>query len=235
MQKAAIIVAGGTGTRMKTKLPKQFLPLRGVPVIVHTLGKFLDFDENLKIVLVLHAETAKLWEDLAMHYFSAGELKERIKCCSGGDERSSSVFNGLATLEAWVDDPSDCVVAIHDAVRPFVTREMLYEVYTKAELHGAAVCCVPVKSSVREITPEGSRSVERSRFLHVQTPQTFQFQKLLKAYSHRPHDNFTDDASLFEAMGGKVIIAQGSYDNLKLTTPEDIFVAENILRKADSR
>lgn len=233
MQKAAIIVAGGTGTRMKTKLPKQFLPLRGVPIIVHTLGKFLDFDENLKIVLVLHAESAKLWEDLAMHYFSEGEMQDRIKCCSGGDERSSSVFNGLATLHAWLDNPEDCVVAIHDAVRPFVTQAMLEEVYSKAESYGGAVCCVPVKSSVREITPDGSRAVDRSRFLHVQTPQTFQFKKLFEAYRERPHDNFTDDASLFEAMGGNVIIAQGSYDNLKLTTPEDIFVAENILRKID--
>lgn len=233
MQKAAIIVAGGTGTRMKTKLPKQFLPLRGVPIIVHTLGRFLDFDEALKIVLVLHAESVKLWEDLAMHYFSEEELKDRIKCCSGGVERTSSVFNGLMTLEEWLDDPDDCVVAIHDAVRPFVTHEMLEEVYTKGEIHGAAVCCVPVKSSVREVTPEGSRSVERSRFLHVQTPQTFQLKKLLWAYSQRPHDDFTDDASLYEEMGGKVIIAQGSYDNLKLTTPEDIFVAENILRKVE--
>ncbi len=233
MQKAAIIVAGGTGTRMKTKLPKQFLPLSGVPVIVHTLGKFLDFDENMKIVLVLHAESAKLWEDLAMHYFSEEELIERIKCCAGGVERTSSVYNGLAKLEEWLDDPDNCVVAIHDAVRPFVTREMLAEVYSKAEEHGGAVCCVPVKSSVREITAEGSRAVERSRFLHVQTPQTFQLGKLLWAYNQRPHDDFTDDASLFEALGGNVVIAQGSYDNLKLTTPEDIYIAENILRKSN--
>jgi 2-C-methyl-D-erythritol 4-phosphate cytidylyltransferase len=227
MQKTAVIVAGGTGTRMKANLPKQFLPLRGQPVLIHTLKSFLDFDPELKIVLVLHSSTHSLWEEAAAAFLNDSE-RQRIRTAAGGAERTESVYNGLLAMQAFA---GECLVAIHDAVRPFVTPDMLTEAYATAEAEGASVCCVPVKSSVREITPEGSRAVDRGRFLHVQTPQTFRLLPLLQAYQNRPHNAFTDDASLFEAMGSKVVVCQGSYDNIKLTTPEDLFVAERILNK----
>ena len=234
MINSAIIVAGGTGTRMGSSLPKQFLLLNGKPIIIHTVEKFLQYDPALLMAVVIHPSTKSYWEEVKSKYLSAQD-SARIFTCEGGASRTASVHNGLALLHHHVPTSSACLVAIHDAVRPFVSHDMLTAAYHTAATHGAAVCCVPVKSSIREQTSAGSKAVDRTRFFHVQTPQVFKFSTLYQAYLERSHDQFTDDASLWEAAGEKVEICPGSYDNIKLTTPEDLFVAEMILKKRSKR
>ncbi len=230
MKRTAIIVAGGTGTRMGHELPKQFIHLADKPIIIHTVEKFLRYDAQLVMVVVLHASTQAFWQTAKEEFLSPTD-QQRVFACVGGSSRTESVANGLSRLRQAITEREDSLVAIHDAVRPFVSFAMLDDAYSLASSHGAAVCCVPVKSSIREQTETGSQAVDRSRFFHVQTPQTFVLNSLYQAYQTRPHDSFTDDASLYEAAGGKVEICKGSYDNIKLTTPEDLFVAESILKK----
>ena len=231
MLPAALIVAGGSGSRMGAGVPKQFLPLGGKPILVHTVRRFLDYDAALRVVLVLPAGSFSHWEHLAPRHLSAAELA-RITLCAGGDTRTQSVSRGLETLAAQVPDPEGCLVAIHDGVRPFATQALLAGTYRQAASGEGAVACVPVKASLRQQAPDGrSRAVDRQQFLEVQTPQTFVLAHILAAYQNRPHDDFTDDASLFEAQGGRISICEGSYDNIKITTPEDIFVGERILAR----
>lgn len=228
MKRAAILVAGGTGTRMGTQVPKQFLTLQGVPVLVHTLQRFLAFDTSMPIVVVMHEASIPIWTQVLEEHVSSAD-RARIHTCAGGAERCDSVHHGLNTLQQLPLDTHDVWVAIHDAVRPFVQDDMLHAAFDTAVAHGASVCCVAVKSSIREVTETGSHAVDRSRFYHVQTPQTFSFDPLISAYEARPHNRFTDDASLYEAAGNPVAICPGHYNNIKLTTPEDLFVAEKIL------
>lgn len=226
---AAVIVAGGSGSRMKSAVPKQFLPLCGKPVIIHTLELFLKYREELRIVLVLPESEISTGKALIEEHLSKKD-SERIQCCTGGARRTNSVNEGLKHLGRWLGNTEDCWVAIHDGVRPFATWSMLDDAFEKVGEKGAAVACVPVKSSLREKTESGaSQPVDRSRFYHVQTPQTFRLDLILQAYNGRPHDEFTDDASLYEAVKGPVQISEGSYSNIKLTTPEDMLVAEGII------
>ncbi|MEM6766980.1 MAG: 2-C-methyl-D-erythritol 4-phosphate cytidylyltransferase [Bacteroidota bacterium] len=224
----AVIVAGGSGRRMGTEVPKQFLPIGGIPILVHTVRKFLSFHGELSIALVLSAKGKAYWEANCREYFSQEEVK-RIQLVVGGTSRIGSVENGLNAIDT---EAEDALVAIHDGVRAFVNAEMITNSFEVATDKGAAVTCVPVKSSIRETVASGeSKAVDRSRFLHVQTPQTFPLDKIKQAYAQRPHDQFTDDASIYEAVIGPVSISHGSYDNIKITTPEDMFVAEALLRK----
>lgn len=232
MQKSAIIVAGGTGTRMGGSVPKQFLPLNGVPLLIYTLRSFLQFDAQMPIVLVLHTSCFEEWGNIAQQFLTPAEQK-RIHICAGGKERVGSVHNGLQLLASiWGDNAHQGVVGIHDAVRPFVKPQVLEEAYQTAWEKGAAVPCVPVKSSLRQINPDTqyTQAVDRALFLEVQTPQTFRFENLLHAYEHRPNDAFTDDAGLYELMTQKpVTCTRGDYNNIKITTPEDMFMGERIV------
>ncbi len=235
MKKAAVIVAGGSGKRMQSQVPKQFLPLGNMPILFRTAKRFLAFDSSLMVVLVLPADHQDDWNKLTHLYLDAHELT-RIKLQTGGATRTLSVEAGLRTLEMSTrGNPDQYLVAIHDGVRPLVTPDVLERAYEVAGIHGAAVSCVPVKSSMREETGEGaSQPVDRSRFWHVQTPQTFRLDQILLAFANREHDEFTDDASLYQTYVGEVAICEGSYDNLKVTTPEDLFVADALLRRQES-
>ena len=230
MKRAAIIVAGGSGKRMGTALPKQFLPLDGVPILIRTIQKFLPKEGGLPLVLVLPETHWEIYEKISLTFFTR-QQRESITLSPGGATRTLSVYSGLQTLQESVNEPADYLVAIQDAVRPFITTAIIDHAYQLAELHGASVVCVPVKSSLRQKTETGSKAIDRSAFYHVQTPQTFQFKEILEAYQHRAHDTFTDDASLFEAAGKEVFICEGSYENIKITTPEDMIIAEEILKK----
>lgn len=228
----AVIVAGGSGTRMGSDIPKQFLPVGGKPILVHTVKKFLSYQENLLIKLVLPVTGMTYWEENCQHYFSSLDL-QRVQLVEGGSSRIASVENGLSAIS---EDVENAWVAIHDGVRAFVNHEMIQSSFEVAKEKGAAVCCVPVKSSIRETSSTGeSKAVDRSRFLHVQTPQTFSLSTIKQAYASRPHERFTDDASIYEEVIGPVSISQGSYDNIKITTPEDMFVAEALLKKERSQ
>lgn len=230
-EKSVLIVAGGSGSRMGSDIPKQFLPVAGVPVLIHTIRRFFDYQEDIRIVLVLPADQFMYWQKISPQYLSESQL-EYITLSEGGSTRSVSVAKGLERLNNSSSNPSRTLVAIHDGVRPFINHQIIDEAYSLAANHGASVVCMPVKPSLREMTEDGgSRAVDRSRFFEVQTPQTFILKEILEVYRNIPGgQTFTDDASLFQSTGRQVVISQGSYNNIKITTPEDMFVAENILK-----
>lgn len=231
----AVLVAGGTGSRFGQALPKQFCTLAGKPIILHTLERFLQHPGIERVVIVVHPDHLSTWQNLlAASSLSAAE-KAMVQATGGGATRTLSVWNGLQALQNTPNTEGrsgqPALVAIHDAVRPFVSAKMITDSLQSATLYGSGICCVQVKSSIRQRTGNSSRAVDRSSFYHVQTPQTFQFAPLYKAYQQLKAETFTDDASLFEVAGHPVYLVDGSYNNLKITTPEDQWVAEAILQK----
>lgn len=212
MKRYALIVAGGSGSRMGTAVAKQFLHLAGKPVLMHTLLRFSHCDN---IVLVLPDTQIEYWGELCRaHQFDVPHT-----IIAGGAERFYSVLNGLAAL------PDDGLVAIHDGVRPCVTKGVIDSTFVKAEKYGNAVVAVKSKDSIRKVTPKGSVAVNRSDYYMVQTPQTFSIELLKKAYCQPYHITFTDDASVFEAAGNIIQLVEGDYKNIKITTPEDLPLA----------
>lgn len=242
MEAAAVIVAGGSGLRMGGEVPKQFLPLAGVPILVRSLRAYLSWDAALRVALVLPEPQIGYWREVSAPFPEVCD-PARVRLCAGGATRTRSVFEGLQALEAWGAGP-EAYVAIHDGVRPLVTREVIAAAFAQAQETGASVAAVPVKASLRELVelPDHqteyanlpSRAVDRRRFFEVQTPQVFRLGLVLEAYRQRPHDEFTDDASLAEAAGLRVLISPGRYDNLKITTPEDLPLAERLLAQQEA-
>lgn len=216
--KYAVIVAGGSGTRMQSVIPKQFLELGGIPVIFHTLMKFQDLADHM--VVVLPKDQLETWEHLRARFIP--DL--RVYVAEGGSTRSESVRNGLAQIYEL-----DGVVAIHDAVRPFVSEIVIENSYRMAYEKGSAVVAVPVKDSIRKVSGENSVALDRSEYYLMQTPQTFRLPLIKKAYDNLTGE-FTDDASVFEADGQKVHLLEGGYDNIKITTPDDLYFGEAILK-----
>lgn len=231
-QRFALIMAGGSGVRFGAPQPKQMVNLSGAPVLVHTLRKFLGLSPDLVTCTVLHGSLLPDWQAFCRQWFPQSE-HSRMLACEGGATRTASVNNGLDRLfkQAEASGQHDGLVAIHDGVRPLVPVEVLEAAYGMAEEKGNAVVAVPVKSSMRRRTLTGSEAVDRSDFFHVQTPQVFRLAEILSAYGQRPHDNFTDDAGLAEHFGMRIHLCEGSYDNLKITTPEDLIIAEFLLKR----
>jgi 2-C-methyl-D-erythritol 4-phosphate cytidylyltransferase len=229
-QLSAVIVAGGTGTRLGAGMPKQMLPLQGRPILAHTLDRFLAYHPELLTVTVLHASLYASWPTFIAAHFPPSD-HPRLLACPGGAARSDSVQAGLECLHALLPGSAP-LVAIHDAVRPFIDRALLDTGFTSAAAHGNATAAVPVKSSLRVLTPEGSRAIDRSQYFHVQTPQIFRLAEILACYLDRdPVEVFTDDASLAEAQGMYIQLFEGSYDNLKVTTLEDLLLAEQLMQQ----
>ena len=202
MKAYAIIVAGGKGLRMGGDVPKQFLPINGKPILMHT-------------ILVLPADQHEYWQKLCQDYnFCSPEL-----IAKGGETRFHSVKNGLALLP----DDEDAVVGIHDGVRPFVSKETIQRCYAAAAGGRAVVPVVPVVETIRQILPDG-KSITRPRdeYRLVQTPQTFPLVMLKKAYEQSYSETFTDDASVVEAMGEEILMVEGNRENIKITTPSDL-------------
>ena len=221
MKKYAVIVAGGSGKRMGTQVPKQFLLLHGRPVLWYTLNVFLRAYEDLDIILVApeeHMETAR-----AMIY--ATEEPHRIRMIGGGATRWHSVRNGLQPIR------EDAVIFVHDGVRCLLSTELVHSCYEQALLLGSAIPVVDPRDSVRVITGDDSAAIERSRVKLVQTPQTFLSNILLPAYAQEYQESFTDEASVVEAYGGKVFLITGEVNNIKITTPIDLIVAGKIIEE----
>lgn len=219
MKKYVLIVAGGKGLRMGGEQPKQFLPLKGRPVLMHTLEQFYRSDVAMEIILVLPHEQQNYWKQLCEeHHFT---IKHRV--ADGGESRFHSVKNGLSLIET----PS--IVGVHDGVRPFVSVDVINRCYELAVTKEAVVPVVDVVDTVRHITNNGSETVDRSAYKLVQTPQVFNADLLLKGYEQAYSSAFTDDASVVEAMGVKVALTPGNRENIKLTTPFDLKVAEALL------
>lgn len=226
----ALIVAGGTGSRMGSELPKQFLPLAGKPVLAHTLQRFLAFDAALEAVLVLPAAHVATYQALVAPHVD----EARIRLVEGGECRTESVYNGLQALQKHAH--TNALVAVQDGVRPLCTQQMIADAFAAAAEHGAGVCAVPSKSSLRMKTSSGSQAVDRSLYYAVQTPQAFLLGPLSAAHmgARASGGQFTDDASLYEAYGGTVVLVPGSYANLKITTPVDLKLAELLLEEEAS-
>ena len=272
----AIIVAGGKGLRMGTDLPKQFLPIGGRPVLMHTLQAFERAFPGIHLILVLPADQQDFWRDLcAKHTFT---LPHTI--ATGGETRFHSVLNGLKAIAATVPsafpkeqrsfdatvpsassafpkeqrsfdatvpsafpegNPPSSLVAIHDGVRPFVSADVIRRCFDTARTTGTAVPVVPVVETIRELSPDfndaGDSTIpettsvtrDRSRYRLVQTPQTFQLSLLLQAYQQPYRSTFTDDASVVEALGHPITLVDGNRENIKITTPFDLTVAEALL------
>ena len=219
MNSYAIIVAGGKGLRMGGEVPKQFLPIGGKPVLMHTIEAFRQALDNVQIVLVLPAEQHDYWQGLCEEYdFRSPEL-----IAQGGETRFHSVRNGLALLP----DDAEAVVGVHDGVRPFVSAETIRRCYAVASEGKAVVPVVPVVETVRQILPDG-KSITRPRDVYrlVQTPQTFSLALLKEAYQQPYSEGFTDDASVVEALGKEIAMIEGNRENIKLTTPADLRFAE---------
>ncbi|MCB0757839.1 MAG: 2-C-methyl-D-erythritol 4-phosphate cytidylyltransferase, partial [Flavobacteriales bacterium] len=219
MKRSTIIVAGGSGKRMGASVPKQFLLLKGKPVLCRTIEAFYQADPDMQLIVVLPEDQLDSWRMLCIgHGFT---LEHSVVC--GGEERFHSVREGLKEVK------HEGLVAVHDGVRPLVSVELIARCLAAAEAHGAAIPVVPVSSSVREVIGGGSRAVDRARLRLVQTPQCFRVPLLRKAFE-RPYDPaFTDEATLVERTGTTVHLVEGEERNIKLTTPLDLRVAEVFL------
>lgn len=223
MKRYAIIVAGGKGLRMGGEIPKQFLPIKGRPVLMRTLDAFYRYDKSVELILVLPADQQDYWHELcAQHAFEVP-----YSMATGGETRFHSVKNGLS----FVPDNEECIIAVHDGVRPFVDSDVIERCFSDAVSKGAVVPVVPVVDTVRRVADDGGASITENRnaFRLVQTPQTFSGRLLKAAYAMPYQDGFTDDASVVEAYGHKVDLVDGSRENIKITTPFDLKVAEAIL------
>lgn len=220
--KYALIVAGGTGKRFGSVTPKQFLDIKGKPILMRTIEAFYKADNKTDIIVTLPAEQISHWERLCiLHGFV---IKHRI--VEGGETRTISVKNGLNAIENH-----ESVVAIHDGVRPFVSEKIIDNCYTVAALNGAAVPAIKVVDTVRHIDPETglSSSLNRNNLVAVQTPQTFRTNEIISAYDKISSPDFTDDASVYEKSGRHITLVEGDIRNIKITHPTDIIIAETIL------
>lgn len=218
----AIIVAGGSGSRMQATIPKQFLLLNGLPVLMHTVQAFSDSRSQPHIILVLPADAVSYWDELCKQY----NFDTPHKVVNGGKTRFHSVKNGLDTI-----CDVEAVVAVHDAVRPLTSIKIIDNSFTHAAEHGNAVVAVKSRDSVRQVKNNVSASLIRDEIYLVQTPQTFQLAQLRKAYEQPFDDKFTDDASVVEETGVAIKLIDGDYRNIKITFPEDIAIAELLLRQ----
>jgi 2-C-methyl-D-erythritol 4-phosphate cytidylyltransferase len=219
MNKYCIIVAGGSGTRMKSAIPKQFLELGDKPVLLHTLQHFINYDPSINIILVLPENEIKTWENIKERF----SFTHPVTVTHGGKTRHQSVANGLSLV------PNNCIVAVHDAVRPLISKDLLQRCYQEAEKNGSAIPVISVNDSIRQITGEASKQVNRNDFVIVQTPQCFNSSTLKKAFDQPEDASFTDEASVLEKSGTPLHLVEGEKQNLKITNPEDLIIAYAIL------
>ncbi len=220
MQKYAVIVAGGSGKRMGTEIPKQFLLLKGKPVLYYTIQAFQNAFSDIKIILVLPEEHLELGREIVDGYFDASN----IMITQGGETRFHSVSNGLKLIE------EESIIFVHDGVRCLVSTDLIQRCYNTALETGSAVPVIDCRDSVRKITEEGNEPVDRNSLKLVQTPQTFHSKILLSAFAIDYKERFTDEANVVEAFGLKITLVQGEDSNIKITNPVDLIIAETILK-----
>lgn len=219
-----IIVAGGSGSRMQSAIPKQFLLLSGKPVLMHTIEAFYNADTKPDVIIVLPTGFHDYWKQLCADYcFSTPH-----QLVSGGETRFHSVKNGLDLIPG----DQNSLIAVHDAVRPLTSKEIIDNSYHHAAEFGNAVVAVKSRDSVRQLKDGVSACLIRDEIYLVQTPQTFQSAQIKKAYLQPYDTKFTDDASVVEEMGEKINLVDGDYRNIKITFPEDIAIAELLLKSS---
>lgn len=218
-RKIAIVVAGGSGARMGSELPKQFLPLRGKPLLMYTLQRFHEADSTMELVLTLPVGELERWQAYCTEHCFC--IPHRVVV--GGETRFHSVLNALNTLT------TPCMVAVHDGVRPFVSVAVITRCFERAAQTGAAIPVVVPVDSLRQVLKEGSKAVLREDYRLVQTPQVFDSALLKAAYAQPYCTDFTDDASVVERLGHAVGLVEGNRENIKITTPFDLVVAEALM------
>ena len=221
MKHHVIIVAGGSGTRMNSALPKQFMLLSGKPVLMHTMTQFYKAGPAFDLILVLPISHQNTWRDLiAEHQFDVPH-----SIVNGGETRFHSVKNGLDSIA----DAEDSIVAVHDGVRPLISTDLIARCFSVAEASGSAVPVIRLNDSVRQITPVGNAALGRENLRLVQTPQCFKTEQIKKAFSVDYSDEFTDCASVLEASGFKITLTEGESYNFKITTQKDLWLAEHLI------
>lgn len=220
MNRYVLIVAGGSGVRMGSDIPKQFLELAGKPVLMHTIERFESFDNTLRIIVVLPKQQLNLWESLVIRY--SFTIPHEIAI--GGPTRFESVRNGLNLIGG------EGLVAIHDGVRPLVSHATIASCFAEAAKSGNAVPVVKATDSLRMLTPAGNMPVNRDLIMLIQTPQVFDVSLITRAYRQEYSPDFTDDATILEKTGVKIRLVEGNRQNIKITNPDDILVAETLLR-----
>jgi 2-C-methyl-D-erythritol 4-phosphate cytidylyltransferase len=220
MKKVAVIVAAGSGSRMGKEIPKQFLELAGKPILYHTLDTFLGSFPDMQIVLVIARKFMNWGQEIANAFVDPS----RIKIVEGGNTRFQSVRNGLATIH------ENSVVFVHDGVRCLLTGHLIHRCYEQALLKGSAVPTVATTETVRIVEGDEHRMIDRSHVRMVQTPQTFLSNIIVNAFRVEENANFTDEASVVEHNGEKVHLIEGEFTNIKITRPQDLAMAEYILR-----
>ncbi len=214
----ALIVAGGKGTRIKSVLPKQFIELNGKPILLHTLEAFIRYSPSIRIVLVLPEDDFETWRSICKKF----EFNYSVTLQKGGETRFQSVKNGLQNI-------AEGLVAIHDGVRPLVSEDIIGASFRLAAIHKCAIAAVRLKESIRMTDQDNTKAVDRSRFRLIQTPQTFDVSLIKKAYEQKEDNSFTDDASVAERAGNIISLFEGSYENIKITTQEDLIVAKALM------
>jgi len=222
MKKYAVIVAGGSGQRMGAGIPKQFLLLQGKPLLWHTVNTFLQSFEDMQLVLVL--PSAHLAEGESIKQLFPGDAR-RISVTEGGATRFQSVQNGLGK----VNEPS--IIFVHDGVRCLVTAQLIRNCYAQALEKGSAIPAVTATDSIRVVHANGHAVADRNKIRIIQTPQTFQSALLLPAFAQTYQEAFTDEATVVESFGKEVLLIEGEYENIKITRPADLLVAEKILEE----
>ena len=229
MQKTVIIVAGGKGLRMGGELPKQFIPLLGKPVLMHTTDVFFQWDSTVNLIIVIPEEHSAYWNMLCE------ELNFTIphRVVFGGETRFHSVLNSISTphlcesaKQSGFALTTNGLIAVHDGVRPLVSPNVITSCFNTAETYSAAIPVIPVIESIREINGDVSHPFDRSRLRVVQTPQVFRADILKDAYKQPYNERFTDDASVVEAAGHNIHLVNGNFENIKITTPLDLQYAE---------
>lgn len=222
MTKYAVIVAGGTGTRMGAAVPKQFMLLNGKPVLLHTIETFLRAYAELQIILVLPAP----FEEQGRQLILQATAPSRVQIVLGGATRFHSVQNGLKKIN------EASVIFVHDGVRCLVTESLIRRCYEQTIVKGNAIPAVAVNDSIRMVQGNKTKVVDRSTLLAVQTPQTFRSNILLSAFEQPYNEAFTDEATVAEAAGHEIFMIEGEKENIKITLPADLLIAEQLSRKA---
>lgn len=212
-----IIVAGGTGTRMRNETPKQFMEINRVPVIVLCLNKFLKYKSAINIIIAVHPAYKKELMVICKKHFP----KKQFQITTGGDTRYQSVKNALALIPE-----GNGVVAIHDAARPFVAIDVIKNCFSVAAKKGNAIPSITLFESVRKASEKKNKAVDRNKFKIIQTPQCFNIKLIKKAFTNDYSPAFTDDATVLESIGEKINLVQGNYENIKITNPNDMIIAK---------
>lgn len=221
MRKYAIVVAGGTGSRMKGDLPKQFMLLSGKPVICYSIEAFAAYDSTIEIILVIHPQYIPYWEQLSAKF----HLTSQPLVVAGGETRFDSVKNGLMKIV------EDGFVAVHDAARPVIQADFIRNIFATASEFGSAMPGVPLNDTIRIVEGDSTRQLDRTFLQAMQTPQVFKVSELKQAYTQSFSEMFTDDASVMQSAGFPLHLTEGRPENIKITHSQDIELAEVFLKR----